>query len=243
QVKDLAMLGTIKTMDKEGNTAKARELYYEIIESSTSPEVIARAKDRLSEINSEVLWSPEIDEFGQIYVVERGDSPIVIASKFKTTAWYISEANGITGNIHPGKRLKVPKEPLYVVVDKTQCRLDLLTESGRFVKWYPVGVGEQSWKTPAGEYKIINKEINPVWFKPGGGKILPDNPENALGTRWMGIGNSLGIHGTNAPETIGFRKSAGCIRMHNQDVEELYKLITYGSRVVIKEGTGTIDAS
>ena len=180
------MLGTIKTMDKEGNTAKARELYYEIIESSTSPEVIARAKDRLSEINSEVLWSPEIDEFGQIYVVERGDSPIVIASKFKTTARYISEANGITGNIHPGKRLKVPKEPLYVVVDKTQCRLDLLTESGRFVKWYPVGVENRVGKHLQGNTRLLTRKSIPSGLSPVVVKfcrIIRKMP----GTRWMGI--------------------------------------------------------
>lgn len=238
-IKDRALIGIARIYDKENNSEKAKEICNRILENSTVWEVIAEAKDYITKMNNRTLWTPELDEFSELYVVQRGDVPLTIAKKYKTTAYYIEEANHIRGQIHPGKRLKVPKEPLYVVVNKDKCRLSLYTESGKFFKWYPVGVGEQSWKTPAGEYKIINKEIDPVWYKPGGGVIPRGDPENALGVRWMGIGNSLGIHGTNAPETIGFKKSAGCIRMFNEDVIELYKLITYGSRVVIEEGTTT----
>jgi lipoprotein-anchoring transpeptidase ErfK/SrfK len=48
-----------------------------------------------------------------------------------------------------------------------------------------------------------------------------------------GKDTSLGIHGTNAPETIGTSSSAGCIRMHNADVEELFILARQGTEVEI----------
>ena len=233
-----ALLGVAKTYEAENNIPEARKLCKQIMDTTDYAEVQAPAKDFLSKIHTQMLWSPVLDDFCQLYEVERGDSPAKIGQKFKTTAWFISEANNIQGALRPGRKIKVPKEPFWIVVDKDKCRLNLLTENGLFIKWYPVGIGEQSYKTPAGDYSIINKEVDPVWFRTSGGIFRPGTPDNALGSRWMGIGKSLGIHGTNAPETIGFRKSAGCIRMYNQDVEELYKLVTYGTRVTIQETPG-----
>lgn len=233
-----ARLGLAKLLDRENQVDRAMEMYYELIDSATEFDVISEAKDRVSEINTQRLWSPALDPFCELYIVQRGDVAVSIGQNFKTTAWFVTEANNVkAGRLQPGMRLKVPKEPFHIIVNKAQCRLDLRTESGTFIKWYKVGVGEQSYKTPAGDYQIINKEINPKWYKPGGGVVPALDPENALGTRWMGIGSSLGIHGTNAPETIGYPKSAGCIRMFNHDAEELYKLVTYGTRVTIIEGT------
>ncbi len=234
-VRDAAFVGLAQTFEAENNVSEARSLYYKVLESATMETTIAQAKDRLTEINTQMLWSPILDDFCELYEIQRGDAPIKIAAKFKTTAWFILESNKLRGSLRPGSRIKVPKEPLRIVVDKSTCRLNLLTESGRFVKWYPVGIGEQSYKTPAGDYTIKTKEVDPTWFSPNEGVKKPGDPDNALGTRWMGIGSSLGIHGTNAPETIGFRKSAGCIRMYNHDVEELYKLVTYGTNVTITE--------
>jgi hypothetical protein len=222
--------------EKSGELADAKAQYYTILEKDVPWAIESKIKDRLTAINNQTLWSPVLDDFSQLYTVKPGDAPISVGQQFKTTAWYVKEANNIRSFLHPGRKLKVPKEPFRVKVNKEQCRLELLTESGRFIKWYPCGVGKQSYKTPPGKYEIINKEQDPTWYKPGGGIIKPGDPENALGTRWMGIGNSLGIHGTNEPETIGKAESAGCIRMYNKDVEELYKLLTYGSQVTIVEG-------
>ncbi len=237
-VQGKARVGIARTYELENNIAQAREMYYQIIQSVTDFETVAEAKDQLSKINTEMLWSPALCDFTELYTIEKGDAAVSIGQKFKTTAWFITEANKVNANsLRPGRRIKVPKEPFWIVVNKLRCRLDLLTASGKFIKWYPVGVGELSYKTPPGEYKIINKEVNPTWYRPEGGILPAGHPDNALGSRWMGIGSSLGIHGTNAPDTIGKPKSAGCIRMHNADVEELYKLVTYGTRVTIIEGT------
>ena len=45
-----------------------------------------------------------------------------------------------------------------------------------------------------------------------------------------------GIHGTNRPGSIGYRASAGCFRMHNTDVEELYDIVPNGTIVVVQGG-------
>lgn len=47
---------------------------------------------------------------------------------------------------------------------------------------------------------------------------------------------NFGIHGTLDPYSVGWASSHGCIRMNNEDVAELYKIIPYGSKVIIVDG-------
>ncbi|MHB1126051.1 MAG: L,D-transpeptidase family protein [Bacillota bacterium] len=89
------------------------------------------------------------------------------------------------------------------------------------VKEYPVAIGKPETPTPTGSYQIITKIINP-----GG----------ILGTRWMGLnipGGNYGIHGTPFPWTIGTMASLGCIRMYNENVEELFSLVQLRTSVEI----------
>jgi len=103
-------------------------------------------------------------------------------------------------------------------------------ENGRVVKVYPIAVGKMSTPSPNGNFHIATRIVKPTWFQPG--KIVRPGPANPLGTRWMGIGyKGYGIHGTNQPRSIGKAASHGCIRMRNQDVEELFELVQVGDPV------------
>jgi lipoprotein-anchoring transpeptidase ErfK/SrfK len=75
--------------------------------------------------------------------------------------------------------------------------------------------------------------VDPVWFNKGI-VVPPESPQNVLGSRWLGFDLSgYGIHGTIEPDTIGQQVTAGCVRMHNKDVEELYNIIPRGTRVAV----------
>lgn len=105
-----------------------------------------------------------------------------------------------------------------------------LIEDGRVVKVYPVAVGKQRTPSPAGSFKIASRVQHPTWYFPG--KVVGPGPANPLGTRWMGLGyKGYGIHGTNAPLSIGKAASHGCIRMRTRDVEELFNLVEVGDPV------------
>ncbi|MFS0840026.1 L,D-transpeptidase [Paenibacillus sp. 1P03SA] len=94
-----------------------------------------------------------------------------------------------------------------------------LSDDGKTVKTYPVGVGKVGTSTPEGTFTIVNKEPNP-----GG----------PFGAFWMGLSKKhYGIHGTNDPSSIGKRSSHGCIRMHNKDVLALSRLVPIGTVVRI----------
>jgi lipoprotein-anchoring transpeptidase ErfK/SrfK len=72
---------------------------------------------------------------------------------------------------------------------------------------------------------------------------MPGGPENPIGARalylWQGNKDTLyRIHGTNEPWTIGQNVSAGCIRMTNDDVTDLYGRTPIGTKVIVL-GTAT----
>jgi L,D-transpeptidase ErfK/SrfK len=100
------------------------------------------------------------------------------------------------------------------------------------VRIYDVAVGKASTPSPEGEFRIINRIPNPAWYAPG--KVVAPGKGNPLGTRWMGLSaKGYGIHGTNAPKSIGKAASHGCIRMRAADLEELFELVSVGVVVEI----------
>lgn len=113
-----------------------------------------------------------------------------------------------------------PTGRVSIVIDREKQRL-YVYEDGRFFAEYPVAVGKSETPTPVGEWKITSKSSG--W---GGG----------FGTRWLGLNvpwGIYGIHGTNKPWSIGQRASAGCIRMHNKHVEEIFPWIPLGTPVKV----------
>jgi lipoprotein-anchoring transpeptidase ErfK/SrfK len=105
-----------------------------------------------------------------------------------------------------------------------------LFEDGCVVKVYPIAVGKHSTPSPNGSFHIVNRVVKPTYYHPG--KAVPAGPANPLGTRWMGLGyKGYGIHGTNRPNSIGKAASHGCIRMRNQDVEDLFERVEVGDPV------------
>jgi hypothetical protein len=108
-----------------------------------------------------------------------------------------------------------------------------LIESGQVKKVYPVAVGKDSTPSPTGFFKIVARVTDPAYYHEG--KVIAPGPRNPLGTRWMGLGyKGYGIHGTNAPNSIGKAASHGCIRMEKRDLEELFALVKVGDEVEIR---------
>jgi lipoprotein-anchoring transpeptidase ErfK/SrfK len=124
-----------------------------------------------------------------------------------------------------------------IVISLADRKLVLL-EGERVVKVYDTAIGKPTTPTPEGEFEVVNRIPHPTWF--GKGKPVPPGRSNPLGTRWLGLSKSgYGIHGTNAPASIGSAASKGCIRMNNRDVEELFPLVQVGVHVEISTAPAT----
>lgn len=116
-----------------------------------------------------------------------------------------------------------------IVVSIPDRQLALL-ENGQVVKIYDVAVGAPQSPSPSGEFRIVQRLENPTYYKPG--VVIGPGANNPLGTRWMGLDvKSFGIHGTNRPNSVGKNASHGCIRLRNEDVEDLFARVRVGDRV------------
>ena len=129
------------------------------------------------------------------------------------------------------------KGELSLLVDKSDYTLTILL-NGHFIKQYPIGIGKSN-KTPVGVFVVDNKLVNPTWYSPEG-VYKYGHPKNVLGTRWIGFEDKdnlygYGIHGTTEPDSIGKDMSNGCIRMKNENVEELFDFVKAKTCVVMQE--------
>jgi len=179
------------------------------------------------------FFSPEPDAHSVIYEVKRGDNLTSISKKYHVTADAIRRTNHLeTDKLALGARLKISTYKLSVVVDKSQNTL-ILKGDEEVLKTYTVATGANN-STPVGVFKITDKLIHPTWYRPDG-KVIPyGDPANLLGTRWMGISKpGYGIHGTFESQKLGRQITDGCVRMKNEEVEELYGLLTPGTEVTL----------
>jgi len=118
-----------------------------------------------------------------------------------------------------------------IVVSIPDRKLALL-ENDRVVRIYGVAVGADGSPSPIGSFRISQRLTNPTYYHPH--VVIPPGKDNPLGTRWIGLGlKGFGIHGTNAPRSIGRRASHGCIRMRRPDLEELFDKVRPGDVVEI----------
>ena len=132
------------------------------------------------------------------------------------------------------------KYPAVIIINRGAFKLTFY-KNLKPAKTYGIAVGQVGLETPAGLYQVQNKAVNPAWHVPNSawagslaGTVIPGGvPENPIKSRWMGIFDGAGIHGTDAIGSIGTAASHGCIRMRIPDVIELYDEVAVGAPVYI----------
>ena len=134
-----------------------------------------------------------------------------------------------------------------ITVNLAELRLYLVWEEEGLqrVRIYPIGIGDEGWETPEGEFAVRDTLKRPHWKPPHAIRqerpwlpfLVPPGPENPLGDRWLGFtAQGHGIHGTNQPFGVGRRVSHGCLRLYPEDIRELYHRAEVGTpvRVIYK---------
>jgi hypothetical protein len=118
---------------------------------------------------------------------------------------------------------------LVSLVDRKLAVID----NGVVIATFQVAVGAKVSPSPTGEFTIVSRVTNPTYYHRG--TVIPAGKDNPVGTRWVGLTlKGYGIHGTNAPGSIGRAASHGCIRLRNRDVERLFTMLRIGDRVRIR---------
>jgi len=130
-----------------------------------------------------------------------------------------------------------------LIIDTPNTYLYLVLGNGKALR-YGIGVGREGF-TWAGTERISKMKEWPDWFPPAEmierqpylPRVMAGGPGNPLGARALYLGKTLyRIHGTNQPSTIGSFVSSGCIRLLNEDIEDLYSRVQVGTRVVVLPG-------
>jgi lipoprotein-anchoring transpeptidase ErfK/SrfK len=145
---------------------------------------------------------------------------------------------------------RTSEAPGTIIIDTPNTYLYLVMPGGKAMR-YGIGVGRDGF-TWAGTQTITRKQEWPDWTPPEEmlqrqpylPRFMAGGPGNPMGARAMYLGSTIyRIHGTNAPDTIGQRVSSGCIRLTNEDVEDLYGRVNVGTKVIVRPINGGRTAS
>ncbi len=222
--------------EADGNKLKAKEAYAKIVADYPDYEKIDAIQDTLGKLNITLITSNAATPQTVMHEVVPGDSLGKLSHQYNTTKELIKKSNNLKSDvIRVGQKLRIWTAPFNIFVDKSQ-NIQILKSGEEIIKIYHASTGVNN-STPVGTYKIATKIEKPVWFKSGGQPIPAESPENELGSRWMGFDTDphYGIHGTIKPDQIGQQVTSGCVRLVNNEVEELFDIVPVGTQVVIQD--------
>ncbi len=222
---------------------EARLSYLEALKRAADPVLERYIENRLGPVSVALALSPRPMPEKAEYLVKRGDSLGVIANRFGTTTLLIQKNNMLMNPnlIKIGDRLRVFTGTFELVANKSTHEMTVRM-NGEFFKRYKVGTGVYG-RTPVGTFSVRDKIMEPTWWPPDGREVPFGHKDNILGTRWMSVRatgdtpdvRGYGIHGTWEPDSVGKASSAGCLRMINEEVEELFVYIPVGTPLRIVE--------
>jgi LysM repeat protein len=178
------------------------------------------------------------------YAVQPGDTIERIAQKYKLPWQLLARINGLMPPGAPnsdetvkdqplpvGKELKVVQGPFDAIVSLERRQLTLMVQN-RYAGRFPIGIGRDQPKLD-GQYTVGQKQLNPTYYGPDGITIAPNDPKNPLGGAWIGLTDRIGIHGTADPHSVGRDDNRGTICVGDRDLQDLYGILSVGSRVTI----------
>lgn len=238
---------------KAGRNRDAARAFSEILlEEVDAPWPADRASlrvwtDAVARAQAGHQWNRGGDWPAATVTVEKGDSLITVRKRvleqhrgLLVCTGQIERANELRGGvIHPGQVLRVPTARARMLVDITARWVFYLMDDIVAAAW-EVGVGMPGSETRPGAYTVGEKREEPMWFRPGKQPVPYGDPQNPLGTRWIawmnpdGTSSGLGFHGTKDPGSVGQDLSQGCVRMRQQDVEELFEILPRGASITVQ---------
>jgi lipoprotein-anchoring transpeptidase ErfK/SrfK len=132
-----------------------------------------------------------------------------------------------------------------IVISRTEFWTHLVDGSGKTIRHFPSTLGAGYDPSPTGEFHVTGISRNPAFrYDP---KLfaevpdtrptakLPPGPNSPVGVVWIALSKPhYGIHGSAAPESIGYQSSHGCVRLTNWDARALADLVSAGTPVTFQ---------
>jgi len=188
------------------------------------------------------------------HAVAHGETLGHIAQRFGMQVQLAATINRLpdVNHLRLGQRLQLSTRHIVpaksadsIVINVADLRLYWVRD-GALMASFPVGVGREDWETPSGHYTIVGRRRDPVWHVPKSiqremkdrgepvKKRVEPGPDNPLGKFWLQLSApGYGIHGTNAPWSVGKFTTHGCVRLRPDDIEWLFNNVPTGTPVDI----------
>ncbi len=200
---------------------------------SLSQEQSGRLLDLLDQLAGAVVYSRE-HLLESPHVVQAGETLETIGQRYGIPGQLLAKINGIAdaANLAPGQELKVLRGPFASVVNLSGQELTLLVD-GHYAGRFPLQLAGSSEGIEAGQYEVQEKIADPTYYPPEGGVYPASSPENPYGSRWIGLGGELGIHGSSDSTAQTANPPRGSIRLSQRDVEDVFDILSVGSQVII----------
>ncbi len=184
------------------------------------------------------------------HVVQPGEFLGLIGARYGVSWRLLAQANQIQASdrLSPGwmvavdSRHIVPPPLVDGILINLPQRMLFYFVGGALRAAYPVALGRPSWRTPTEAFNVVNLQQDKTWYVPRsiqeemrreGKPVLtevPPGPQNPLGRHWIGLSlPAIGIHGTIAPSSVYSFRSHGCIRLHPDDVADLFAQVRIGT--------------
>lgn len=244
QAQFTAFMDAIEQKLRENKLAEAHAALSQIY---TNPDLPAEQAKQitalLDQLAGTVIYSRQ-HLLEPAYMTQQGDTLDRVAQKYSVPWQLLAKINGLmppnasnndeTTKDQPlpvGMELKVVRGPFDAIIHTDKHELTLLVQN-RYAGRFSIGIGRDQPQLN-GNYTVCNKTLNPPYYGSDGVNANPNDPNNPLGGAWIGLSDRIGIHGTNDPQAVGRDDNRGTICVGNRDLQDLYGILSVGSRVAI----------
>jgi LysM repeat protein len=232
--KYVAFMDAVQKKLEEGRLPEAQLALSSLYDNPDLPQSEAREiTDLLDQLAGTVIYSRK-HYLEQPYIVQPGETLEQIAEKYTVPATLLARINGLRDPqpLEPGRELKVVRGPFSAVIHLERHELTLMVH-GRYAGRFAIGVGSDQ-PNLEGSYTVLEKNLNPLYRGPDGVTVSGGDPRNPLGRYWIGLSDKIGLHGTVDPQNIGRDDNRGAICLSDRDIDDLFGILSVGSRVVIQ---------
>jgi hypothetical protein len=244
QSKLTALMDAVQKKLDEGKLAEAHAALSVLYGNTDLPaEQAKQISDLLNQLAGTVIYSRK-HYLEPAYVAQQGDTLDKIAQRYKVPWQLLARINGLlppgaASNdaatkdqpLPAGMELKVIRGPFEAVVHTDRHELTLMLQNlyaGRF----PIGLGND---LPKGEANYTVRDKAPIDPNTVAAGIVPspNDPRNPPSSPWIGLSDRIGIHAAADPRAIGRDDNRGAICVGERDLQDLYGILSVGSRVTI----------
>jgi hypothetical protein len=230
QSKFAAFMDAVQKKLDEGKLAEAHAALSTFYgNTDLSAQQSKQISDLLDQLAGTVIYSRK-HYLEPAYVTQQGDTLDRISQRYNVPWQLLARINGlmppgVSNNDNATKdqplplgiELKVVRGPFEAVVHTDRHELTLMLQN-RYAGRFPIGVGGDLPKVD-GSYTVREK--------------APSVPQGVAGGPWIGLTDRIGIQGAGSPQAIGRDDNRGAICVGDRDLQDLYGILSVGSRVTI----------